>query len=178
MSPVGVLGAFTETMLCMADGLHEKLDLMEDISTLFFSSDMMPWHTNHIATIQNKSGQKNVDSPATVKPNATAILSTLADGEAYCQGNSVRSSIDVASVSSPLNFVETVDKNVSQVLKRIREVAPRDKPPMHDRTSCLTSHDSVPKLPSGLNQGVHHLIKVASSPENLSKQSAMWAPYF
>merc|ERR1711968_321083 len=58
MSPVGVLGAFTETMLCMADGLHERLDFIEDISTLFFSSDMLPWYATHAAELQNKVKQK------------------------------------------------------------------------------------------------------------------------
>jgi hypothetical protein len=196
MSPIGVHGAFTETMLCMADGLHDKLDFMDDFSTLFFSSDMMPWYDNHVATLreQKKEGEEVVgeeaagDSSSVKKTTKTktnkAPKGKNGAGSADSSGGSSSSSssssspCDRASPMRVLNFVETVDRNVCQVLQRIREVAPLDKPPAHDRTSCFTSNGSATKLPSGLNQQIHHLIKVASSPENLSRQNTMWAPFF
>lgn len=174
MSPIGVQGAFAETMMCMADGLHDQLEFVEDFSTLFFSSDMMPWYDNHVTTL-HKQMQK--DAAREVESDIPPVKKLRAKKkQKRISASNRKNSAD--SKMQALNFVEAVDRNVCQVLQRIRRVAPLDKPPAHDRTSCFTSNSRVTKQPSGLNQQIHQLIKAASSPENLSQQDTMWAPYF
>ena len=174
MSPIGVQGVFAESMMCMADGLHDRLDFIEDLSTLFFTSDMMPWYENYTAIqsdLKKSSEQNDVTDQTSSQTKIHESTEPQHKSDASAQP-------ELSQKQSALNYVERVDSNVSKVLQRIREVAPLDKPPQNDRTTCGNSNNTGTKLPSGLNQHIHHLIRAASSPENLSMQSAMWEPYF
>lgn len=63
-----------------------------------------------------------------------------------------------------------VAKNVSEALKRLREVAP------------VATPDEVQRVlmgqPSGVMSGAHKLVDAATDPRNLCRMEATWHPWF
>ena len=151
MTPIGIHGTLAESMMSTAACLHSKLSFIEDYATLFFGSDMLPWHRNHQMAVVKMNAQNNNGSSGSSSSNEDKV--------------------------EVVNLAAVVDRNVDQVLQRIREIAPLDSAPEHDRTTCLST--SVPSsTPACINQAVHELIKIASNPANLCMQEPLWAPYF
>ena len=148
MTPIGIHGTLAESMMATASCLHANLAFIEDYASLFFSGDMIPWHRNHKSAIITRNAQ--IVSSSTTEDTSPKLQKVL-------------------------NLAQVVDRNVDQVLQRIREIAPLDSAPKHDRSTCLSNSESS----SGcINQAVHELIKVASNPVYLSRQDVLWQPFF
>ena len=151
MTPIGVHGLLAESMMSAAACLHDQLSFVEDYATLFFSGDMVPWYTNY----QSSVAQQNARATAHAQSSGGVAPTHM----------------------NPVNLAQVVDRNVDQVLQRIREMAPLDSAPEHDRTTCMST-SKPSSTPACVNQAVHELIKIASNPANLSMQDPMWAPFF
>lgn len=172
LTPVGVHGVFAETMMGAADALHAKLAFLEDYATLYLKGDMVPWHEDHRASVQEVNAENAKQHYA-----QEATDQSLGDGESESGHNSVNGE---APRREPINLHEVVDQNVTQVLLRIREMAPLDGSPEHDRTTCF-AQPSPTLQPSCLNQHVHDLVRAASHPVALCRQGdadPLWAPHF
>jgi phosphatidylinositol kinase/protein kinase (PI-3 family) len=153
MTPIGVHGTLAESMMATVSCLHSNLSFIEDYASLYFSGDMIPWHKNHNAAVVARNVQITTQAK---RPQPSPPAMTL---------------------QKVLNLSQVVDRNVDQVLQRIRDLAPLDAAPEHDRTTCL-SRSTPSGDPSCVNQAVHELIKIASNPVHLSRQDVLWQPFF
>ena len=158
MTPIGVHGTLAESMMATVSCLHSNLSFIEDYASLYFSGDMIPWHKNHNTAVVTRNVQlaAHAKQPPPSSPQSPAMAPPL---------------------QKVLNLSQVVDRNVDQVLQRIRDLAPLDAAPEHDRTTCL-SRSTPSGDPSCVNQAVHELIKIASNPVHLSRQDVLWQPFF
>jgi len=157
MTPIGIHGMLAETMMSTASCLHSNLSFIEDYASLFYQGDMLPWYNNKKKLKKEETFQaKNSSSSATAAAAAAAAAAAL----------------------PVIHIAQIIDSNVDQVLQRIREIAPLDSAPDHDRTSCMSTNVPSSNGSNCINQAIHELIQIASNPINLSKQEPLWAPYF
>jgi phosphatidylinositol kinase/protein kinase (PI-3 family) len=166
MTPIGVHGTLAESMMATVSCLHSNLSFIEDYASLYFSGDMIPWHKNHNTAVVTRNVQLAAHAKQPPPPSPQSSPQS-----------SPRSPAMAPPLQKVLNLSQVVDRNVDQVLQRIRDLAPLDAAPEHDRTTCL-SRSTPSGDPSCVNQAVHELIKIASNPVHLSRQDVLWQPFF
>ena len=124
----------------------------------------------------DQNGLPSPPPPGRLSPSGLHTPSPRSSPQSSPQ-SSPRSPAMAPPLQKVLNLSQVVDRNVDQVLQRIRDLAPLDAAPEHDRTTCL-SRSTPSGDPSCVNQAVHELIKIASNPVHLSRQDVLWQPFF
>jgi phosphatidylinositol kinase/protein kinase (PI-3 family) len=158
ISPPGIKGVLTSSMMALSNALKENESFFEDYLHLFLSDDIQAFEKK-----QDKLKNTEVSGYDTAAVGSDDASSNTSD--------STGSGSEGGAVD--LKFKKRVAKNVKLVLSRINLTTPVNMPPKYDRSTCMTSGRPINEGTRS-NNNIRVLIDCAMDQKQLAQMPPNW----